>query len=547
MLVLAEPGQALQAPWDSPAAVKAHIVEQLPGTTFDAQGVGRFVRRTYSITFRLSATDASVIEIEATGAGAQTAVLRVADKAGWTALDFESGHPLGAATDITHDTSPVAPPPPVTATGADGARWKAVAGLAAAVLIAVIGGVRWMRTVDEPPARIYIATPDPDGAMPVVGAGSPAEEPDTGGGLLDFRLRDKDGTLISAEQANAIVGQIHGEVDAARRRVNRVKRVLPQFRDHTATRAIIGYLEASAQLQERFMSRHWISPTFLASPIPSTAGGTLPAPLPVTYRADVRDGYRYTFRGLGCRYEADDPMRAAGYAYDWQMCIDAVYSAVPVTPGQPSFAYSTSDWRLRYRDDGQMPTAADALAADMNPMNPDAPPGSVSSAPPAVAPPPAPSWVGSMFAWFDKATGANPPAPPPAAEPWERPVEADLRAFRVAQKRFADVIGRGRFTTVQRLQDHLLVDGKTLPPPLPASFGTARRHGYRFELIATPVDDDWTRGDGRANGPYFEKYSYVAHPDDPSRRTLAIFQDAAIRVASGRLPASTDPILIASQ
>jgi len=99
---------------------------------------------------------------------------------------------------------------------------------------------------------------------------------------------------------------------------------------------------------------------------------------------------------------------------------------------------------------------------------------------------------------------------------------------------------------VQRLQDHLLVDGRTLPPPLPRSFGTARRHGYRFELIGTPFEDEWTAGAGRSNGPYYATYIYVAHPDDASRRTLAIYPDAAIRVAEGRLPVPTDPVLLAS-
>lgn len=545
MFVLAEPGQAPPAPWDNQSAVKAHITDVLPGTTFDAQGVGRFVRRTYTIEFHLSHGDPGVMEVAATDAAAASAVLRVAQKAGWRVLDFDTGAPVALPGEAPAPAAPAQTPPP--ATDETSARWKMVGALLGAVALAVVGGVRFMTRVEPPPPRIIVETPPPAGAVPVAGADAePAATPDEGGGLLDFRLRDKDGRLISKEAAGAFVGQLRDQVDGARASVNRRARILPRFRDHVAVQQILGYLTASEQVQERFVSRHWISPTVLASPLRANSGIVVAAPLPVGYRADVRGGYRYTFRGMGCSWEADDPMRGAGF--ELQMCINAAYSAEPVEAGQPSFVYTTSDWRLRYRDDGRMPTAQDALAADMNPMNPDTPPGTVSPAPPATAAPPAPApgWVATMFTWFDKATGATPPAPPPTAAPHELPVETELRAFRVAQKTFADHLGRGHFTSVQRLQDHLIVGNRTLPPPLPRSFGTARRHGYRFELIGTPFEDEWTAGAGRSNGPYYETYIYVAHPDDTGRRTLAIYPDAAIRVAEGRLPVKTDPILLAS-
>ncbi len=542
MFVLAEPGQAPPPPWDSEAAVKAHITDVLPGTTFDAQGVGRFIRRTYTIEFHLSHGDPGVMEVAATDAAATSAVLRVAQKAGWRVLDFDTGAPVALPGEPAAPAATASRPPAASDTGA---RWKIVGALAGALALAVVGGVRFVTRVEPPPPRIVVDTPPPAGAVPVAGADdAPSAPADEGGGLLDFRLRDKDGKLISQEAAGEMVERIRGEIDGARATLNRRARVLPRYRDHVAVQQILGYLAVSQHVQERFASRHWISPTVLASPLRTSSGTVVAAPLPATYRADVRDGYRYTFQGLGCSWEAYDPMRHAGF--ELQMCIDAVYSAVPIAAGQPSFAYTTSDFRLRYRDDGQMPAAQDAIAADMNPMNPDAPPGAVSSAPPAEAPPPAPGWVATMFAWFDKATGATPPAPPPTAAPYEQPVETELRAFRVAQKTFADRLGRGHFTSVQRLQDHLLVDGRTLPPPLPRAFGAAHRHGYRFELIGTPFEDEWTAGAGRANGPYFEKYVYVAHPEDTSRRTLAIYPDAAIRVAEGRLPVPTDPILLAS-
>lgn len=542
MFVLAEPGQAPPPPWDTQTAVKAHIAGLLPGTVFDAHDVGRFVRRTYTVEFHLSHDDPGVMEVAATHPAAAAAVLRVAQKAGWRVLDFDTGTPVVLPGD--HPPQGAAPARAAAAAPDTAAGWKMVGALLAAVAFAVLGGVRFMTRLDEPPRRIVVDTPPPAGAVPVGGAEAAPPAEDSGGGPLDFRLRDKDGRLISTVAAGNIVDQLRAQVDTSRARVNRRARVLPRFRDHEAVQHIFGYLAASQQVQETFLSRHWMSPAVLASPLRANTGQVLPAPLPVIYRADVRSGYRFTFQGLGCSWEPDDPLHGAGF--EMQMCLDAVYSAVPVSAGQASFAYSTSDWRLRYRDDGQPPTRQDALAADLNPMNPDAPPGGVSSAPPAAPPPPAPGWVATMFTWFDQATGATPVAPPPQAAPHELPVEADLRAFRVAQKTFAERVGRGYFTSVQRLQDHLILGDRTLPPPLPASFGMARRHDYHFELIATPFEDAWTTGEGRANGPYFEKYLYVAHPDDASRRTLAIFPDAAIRVASGRLPASTDPILLAS-
>lgn len=524
MLVLAEAGQVPSPPWDTPAAVKAHIANVLPGTTFDAQNVGRFVRRTYSIEFHVSDRDLSAMEVAATDPSAESAVWRVAQKAGWTVLDFETGRPISIPGGAPV-ADPIAARPVVAPTSETAARWKIAGALLAAIAVGAIGVVRWMNTVPEPPTMMSLAP-----------ASAPAE--DDGGGIFDIRLRDKDGKPITAEHAATIADALTGRNSPEAARAKRLKRLAPAFRENPAVHQILDYVDASLTLQERFQSKRWISPTALASPMRAHDGLTVPALLPPAFRADRRDGYLYTFEGSRCSWDSDDSMHSFGF--EVQLCNDAVYSAVPLVSGTPSFAYFMGSGLLHYRADGRTPTREDAQAADV-PATPATSPAS------AMPPAPAPGWVKTMFAWYDLAIGTPTPAPVLVADPVERPVEAELRAFGVAQKLFADLVGRGHFTSVQRLQDHMFVDGRILPPPLPATFATARRHGYRFEFIGTPFEDEWTKGDGSTNGPYHESYIYVAVPDDSSGRTMAIFPDGFIRVATGRQPTTTDPILRASK
>ncbi len=494
-LILAEPGHVPIAPWHDPAAVAQHITTILPGTVFDSAGTGRFERRTYAITFHLPAGDPGVLEVEATDPAAEAALLRVAQKAGWGVIDEHGRTP--AAADVASAATPQLSAP--SRAGADtppadrGALAKAGAAVVVAIAIAVGAGMRWSQL-------------QRDAAVAAAPAAAPAPV-----------------------AAPAVVAGPRG-------------RMTERFRDHPVALQLVEYVEASMKFQKQHGRDAWVNPAALAWRIRFV--GQLDASvepfLPPAFRSVERDGYRFTFEGRDC---GPDPREGPGgfvQALELERCRSAVYIAQPVNLGQPSFAFHSEDLRIRFREDAVPPSPGDAVVVDLDPKAPAPAPAPVTQ---TAAAPPAPAWVGKMWDTWESAVGAKPPQTLVPRTAQEGPVEADLRAVAAAQKLYARRDGGGHFTDLERLMRPSNRVGQTTAPLLPAAFATLDRHGYRFEFIGTPTSDEWTQGQGKALGPHFGAFVYVAHPPDPKGRTLAIFTDAGIRVATGRVPTAEDRLL----
>lgn len=491
-VIIAAPGRVPDAPWNDPAAIRRHIVETLPGATFNGQ-VGSFSPSTYAMTFTLT-DDGGAIEIEATDPRAEQAVIRVVRRTGWQVVDAR-GQLLTIPGAAAAPTRPHAAPPADAEGGATGSPLRKAA-VVAGLLVTVAASVQWARMFE--PATL---APAPGAvASPSTTPTAPAAAPEPGSrGRLRRRFHD-----------DAIAAQFVAYVDASM--------AFKRFHKEPYT---------------------WLDPAALARPLRMTnrLEPIAAALLPPAFLTTERDGYRFTFEDDAC----DERPRSGAEPLAIDRCASATYVAIPSTPGKPSFAFRTTDWQLRFRDDGVRPGPRDGLAADFDPKHPDGPPpGDAQPAPPA-ATSTAPPWVSTMWSTWEAAVGLRPAHPPEADH--ERAVAEDLRALAAAQRAYAERGGRGHFAGIARLVQPMTVEGRTLSPTLPPWHASVERHGYRFEFSGTPVEDDWTRGAGRDLGPHFSAFVYVAHPVDPAARTLAVFTDAGIRLATGRVPVPTDPLL----
>jgi hypothetical protein len=491
-VIISAPGRVPDAPWNDPAAIRRHISEALPGTTFDGQ-VGSFSLSTYAITFTLT-DDGGAIEVEATDARAEQAVIRAARNTGWQVLDA-LGQPLripGAATKAARSSVADRARPDAGMTNSPLPNVAMVAGF----LVMAAASLYWFRAFE--PATVTPPTTGPARVTTTAAMPAAAREPGSRG------------------------------------------RLLRRFRDDPVAAQFVAYVDASIAFKRFHKEPYtWLDPAALAWPLRMTnrLDPIADALLPPSFRAEERDGYRFTFENDAC---GERPMRGAEpLAID--RCASATYVAIPLAPGKPSFAFRATDWQLRFRDDGVVPGPRDALAADFDPTHPDGPPPGELHAAPAASPSSAPSWVATMWATWEAAVGLRSTQPTEADH--EREVVADLRAFAAAERAFAARAGGGHFTDIARLVEPMVIGRRTFSPALPAWHAQLERHGYRFEFTGTPTEDDWTRGVGRDLGPLFSAFQLVAYPDDRAARTLAVLTDGGIRVVTGRVPMPTDPLL----
>lgn len=536
VLALAAPQAAPAPPWDDPAAVRRHLVETLPGTTFDADGVGRFVRRTYTVTFRMAAGDPSVIEVDATDATAESALLRVAQRAGWQLLDFETGRPVTTAGE-----APAAPPREVIFVEESG--W-ARAAKAAGLVLFLAAGVWWSLSWQEATKPIVIDTPDPAGAVPVAGAG---RAPAPARGLLDPTLRSADGVALPPEAVAGLRDELQRRADAFGRRMSRLKTLAPRFRDDVVANEMLDYIDGSRAFVERWAaSRYWVAPETLATlppdygPLPEMRGPLLPP----AFAQRERHGYRFTFDGEQCGNETPDRIHLRDLP--WQVCRGGVYVAVPIDAGKPSFAFYTRDMRVHYRNDGERPGLDAPTVANTDPSSADELPTTLG-----VAEPDDPNARGlfrTFNAMLDRAFGEGGRVGA-IVEAHERQASADLRAFQAAQIAYSASMGIGLYTSLERLMDPNVTEGA--PPFLPEYFAQPLRQGYRFSFVGTPLPGDRGRRGDPGTGPGYAAYAYVAMPEGAvpaGRRALAIYPDGVIHVTSdGRTPTERDPAITAGR
>ncbi len=493
-VIIAAPGRVPDAPWDDPAAIRRHIVETLPGTTFNGQ-VGSFTPSTYAITFTLT-DDGGAIEVEATDPRAEQAVLRVVRRTGWQVVDARGQLLEVPGAPVPRPRAAVAPAAAPAERDSRSVLSKAVT--VAGLLVAVVASVQWARTFQ--PATL---------AQPATASAPAPAAPSTPGAAPEPGSRG---------------------------------RLRQRFRDDPIAAQFVAYVEASLAFRQLHKEPYaWLDPAALAWPLRMTnrLEPIADALLPPAFRTTERDGYRFTFERESC----ESRPRPGAQPLAIERCISAAYVAIPLAPGKPSFALRTSNWNLRYRDDGVLPGPRDGLAANFDPKQPDGPPpGDVPPAPSVAANATAPPWVAMMWDTWESAVGLRSTQPPPQAA-HEDAVAADLRALAAAQRVFAERAGNGHFTDLGRLMQPMTVNGRTASPTLPPWYTEAERHGYRFEFSGTATEDQWTTGLGRDLGPHFSAFRYVAHPADATARTLAIYTDGGIRVATGRVPAPTDPLL----
>lgn len=491
-VIISAPGRVPDAPWDDPDAIRRHIVAALPGTTFNGQ-VGSFSPTTYAMTLTLT-DDGGAIEIEATDSRAEQAVIRVVRRTGWQVVDAH-GQLL-----VVPGASPASPrrdeASRVTSHADASSSPFRKGAMVAGFLVLAAGAVQWARTFEPATVAPAPTTAAPASAPPAPPAAAP--EPGSRG-----RLRRR-------------------------------------FRDDVIAAQFVAYVDASIAFRRFHKEPYtWLDPEALARPLRTTnrVDPIADALLPSAFLSAERDGYRFTFEDDAC--DARPRSGAPPLAID--RCASATYVAIPLTPGKPSFAFRTTDWQLRYRDDGVRPGPRDGLAADFDPKHPDGPPPSDTQPAPPAATSTAPSWVATMWSTWEAAVGLRPTHPPEADH--ERVAAEELRALAAAQRAFAERAGHGHFTDIARLVQPTSVDGHTLSPTLPPWYTQPDRHGYRFEFSGTPAETGGPGGAGSDRGAYLSAFLYVAHPADATVRTLAVFTDGGIRVATGRVPVPTDPLL----
>lgn len=526
LLVLAEPDRTPAPPWHDRAAVLRHIADSLPGTTFDAAGVGVFVRRSYTITFRVPAADHTAIEVTATDAAARQAVHRVADRAGWAVLDYDTGQRLGTAG----APLPVTAPFEIVAES----RWRAagkVAAWAAALALAGAWAISWK---PAPPAPLVIEMPPPDGARPV--AGTPPARAPRSGGPLDPTLRSASGGALPAAEVAALRREIDDRARAFGRRLARLKKMAPRFRDDVVANELLDYFDGSIDFMESYVAGgYWLPPETLATlPRNPDVDGQGPK-LPDRFTQAERHGYRFSFTGADCSRRSDRPW----IPYD--LCSGGVYVAVPVIAGPPGFTLHLPSGRIYVRADGRPPTPADPTIANMQPSHA----GDLPVDPPDLATddPDAKPWFGMLSALFERAFGPGGGAGA-IVELHEAKAVEDLRAYAQAQYAFSATLGRGRYGSLSMLTKADVADG-ALPPFLPEYFDQPLRLGYRFEASGRES------ADASPYGPLLDDFAYAARPVEPGpagRRSLAVFASGAIHVTSeARAPTTKDPPLGAAR
>lgn len=522
--MLAEPDRAPAPPWDDRTAVLRHIADSLPGTTFDAGGVGVFARRSYTITFVVPATDYTVIDVTATDAAAEQAVLRVAERAGWALLDFDSGRPLHGAG--------AAAPRPVSARFeivAD-SRWRSAAKVAAWVGGLALAVVWAFTFTPAPPAPLVIDTPAPGGAAAVAGA-RPAPAPQSGG-LLDPTLRRASGEALPAAHVAALRREIDDRVRALNRRAGRLKKMAPRFRDDVVANELLDYFDGSIDFMESYTaSGYWLPPATLTT-LPRNPQLDAHGPkLPERFSQPERHGYRFQFTGDDCSRRSDR------HWIPYDLCRGGVYTALPVTAGPASFALHLPSGRIYFRADGQPPTPDDPTIANMQPSHA----GDLPVDPPDVTTddPDAKPWFGMLAALFERAFGPGGSAGA-IVEIHEGKAVEDLRAYAQAQYAFSGTLGGGRYGSLAVLTKADVAAG-ALPPFLPEYFDQPLRLGYRFEATGR------ASADRSPYGPLLVDFVYVARPVEPGpagRRSLAVFADFSIHVTSEpRAPTTKDPPL----
>jgi len=410
-VIIAAPGRVPDAPWNDPAAIRRHIVETLPGATFNGQ-VGSFSPSTYAMTFTLT-DDGGAIEIEATDLRAEQAVNRVVRRTGWQVVDAR-GQSLTIPGSVAAPNRPPAAPPADADDGARGSLLRKAA-VIAGLLVTVAASVQWARMFE--PATLAPAPGAVASASTTPTAPAAAPEPGSRG-----RLRRR-------------------------------------FRDDAIAAQFVAYVDASVAFKRIHKEPYtWLDPATLARPLRMTnrLDPIADALLPPAFLTTERDGYHFTFEDDAC----DERPRSGAEPLAIDRCASATYVAIPSTPGKPSFAFRTTDWQLRFRDDGVRPGPRDGLAADFDPKHPDGPPpGDAQPVPPA-ATNTAPPWVSTMWSTWEAAVGLRPAHPPEADH--ERPVAEDLRALAAAQRAYAERGGRGQGPEVFRHWPLVIADAATM-------------------------------------------------------------------------------------
>lgn len=310
-------------PLGSREQVAERLRELLPGTQFDDQGRGTFIRGGYQMVFKLHGDPATAVGVAFDHADAFTPLKRVVDKTGWCLLDPLAKGFVDADASRAAGTTVL-----VGEHGADDAR----AGVSVSAPISV-ATPRRSRISLSIVAGVTIAATAVLVAWQWMGDSLPVYVP---------------ASITAGQHASA--ARFERYTDRVRRRATVMKALAPDFRENPIVEQLVD-VQMASRAYWNFVDGRFSSPELLSNPNVWSRFHMQPF-LPPAFGERDRDGYAFEFSGETC--EESDP--------GWPECRGFVYSARPLkSEGEASITYAlfSADDRIHFRKDGRTPTVAD--------------------------------------------------------------------------------------------------------------------------------------------------------------------------------------------